>query len=111
MAGKHVARKRTFKLRSPIETRGSPTPRPIDRAWRLYRVDLDGENLEPLLSHGDGREPTSAEGSIVFISDRSGTPAMYTVPSTGGAPTAAGKMRRANFTSSRVDGDLWVVNG
>lgn len=53
--------------------------RRVDRAWRIYSVDLDGENLERLVEHGDGREPTSEAGSVVFVSDREAVPALYSL--------------------------------
>ncbi len=52
----------------------------VSRAWRLYRVELDGEALEQVVA-GDGREPASAGGTIVFVSDREGIPAVYSLES------------------------------
>jgi eukaryotic-like serine/threonine-protein kinase len=54
----------------------------------IWRVDLDGNNLKQLTdgNYVDSNPVCSGDGSVIFVSQRSGTPAIWKVGIDGGAP-------------------------
>jgi Tol biopolymer transport system component len=74
---------------------GGPTPPPaltfdlLRGANRgIYRARIDGADTLRLTSDtADDRQPTSAGGTIVFVSNRDGNAELYSLPAEGGSPT------------------------
>jgi WD40-like Beta Propeller Repeat len=54
----------------------------------IWRVGLDGNDLTQLTTHtADDRDPTVADGKVVFVSYRHGNADLFSVPLVGGAET------------------------
>jgi len=61
----------------------------------IYRAAVDGTDTTALTTgSGDDRQPTSAGGTVVFVSSRDGNGELYAVPAAGGSP------RRLTFTAA-----------
>lgn len=111
---------------------GGPTPPPalsfdLLRGGNrdIYRVRIDGADTVRLTSDSaDDRQPTSAGGTIVFVSNRDGNDELYALPAGGGSAvrlttTAANEADPAlspdgtKLAYTRDDGGLprlWIAN-
>lgn len=85
---------------------GGPTPPPsltfdlLRGSHRsIYRVRVDGtDTLRLTTDTADDRQPTSAAGTIVFVSNRDGNAELYAMPAAGGTAT-----RLTNTTANEAD--------
>jgi Tol biopolymer transport system component len=72
----------------------------------VYRMTLDGLQLQPLSSGaGDNEQPTAASTTVIFTSYRDGYAALYQVPLAGGGETRLGSVPApASQASLSADG-------
>jgi Tol biopolymer transport system component len=100
--------------------------RVVDGNRDIYRVDLDGQNLQRLTTDpGTDLDPTVGGGKVVFVSYRAGTADLWSVPVSGGSNTSLVATSKNETTPSlsadgqrlayAYDGDLvsklWTAHG